>query len=297
MSCKCNFHGFCIGIDDEQLRKLARQKSWKCNGCTATPNIDCAGATNDMKAVWIAIADINKQLTAMAKKNSGRGKISAVPFRRPRHDTIELAGVSNLRDKIISSKRVAHENKDPVILVNFVDAPSTHEFVREAKRKRISTQSFGYEGDPKPMYVDAQLTRASFLLFKYTKRLKKIGFAYVWISSGDIMLRENSNSRFIKIKTRSQVDEIEKEYLLRKKGKNKTPRTEPQQNSQQQQPTTSTATAASAASASATTSTPITETNPLKRQTAAAHRNNDSVHVILSESESDSEFKDVNSTA
>lgn len=39
---------------------------------------------------------------------------------------------------------------------------------------------YGYAGEARPIYVDEQLTKDTFLLLKYTKRLKKVGVNYVW---------------------------------------------------------------------------------------------------------------------
>lgn len=91
-----------------------------------------------------------------------------------------------------------------------------NQFVREAKAKRISTQHFGYQGDPKPIYVDEQVTIDTFMLFKYAKQLNKIGCQYVWLANGRIMTRINSTARFARITHKQQVDEIEKELLLKK---------------------------------------------------------------------------------
>lgn len=81
---------------------------------------------------------------------------------------------------------------------------------------------YGYAGESKPIYVDEQLTRQTFLLFKQAKNLKKVGCTYVWISNGDIMARVNSTSPFIKITQNHQVDELEKALILKKSSDNKT---------------------------------------------------------------------------
>lgn len=118
-------------------------------------------------------------------------------------------------DDISSAKLIKSADKDPVIVVVFKDDDTKHKFVREAKKKRISSKMYGYDGDEKPIYVDEQLTKDTFLLFKYTKKLKKCGFRFVWLSRGSIMARETSDSAFIKISTNKQVDELEKKQLLK----------------------------------------------------------------------------------
>lgn len=78
----------------------------------------------------------------------------------------------------------------------------------------------GYDGDEMPVYVDEQITKESFMLFKNAKKLKKVGYAYVWISNGDIMVRRNPKSPFIKITSQEQIDSLETAELLRKKDGN-----------------------------------------------------------------------------
>lgn len=70
---------------------------------------------------------------------------------------------------------------------------------------------YGYAGEPQPIYVDTQITRESFLLFKLAKNLKKIGVKFVWLSlDGDILVREKPNAPIISIKNAAQISEIEK---------------------------------------------------------------------------------------
>lgn len=125
---------------------------------------------------------------------------------------IEMQG--QIKDTV-TAKRLTYQNREPVIVVEFNDEHLKRQFVKEAKKKRISTQMFGYEGEIIPIYVDEQLTRQTFLLFKYAKKLKKIGCQYVWIANGDIMARINATSQFVKITQKHQVDEMEKELLTK----------------------------------------------------------------------------------
>lgn len=131
----------------------------------------------------------------------------------------KIASLIDLEDaveSITSAKMIRSADKDPVIVVVFKNEETKHKFVRESKMKRISSKMYGYDGDEKPIYVDEQLTKDTFLLFKHTKKLKKCGYRFVWLSRGNIMVRETSDSAFIKISTSKQVDELEKNQLLKK---------------------------------------------------------------------------------
>lgn len=121
----------------------------------------------------------------------------------------------------VVAKRIEYENREPVIVASFTDEKLKRQFVKQAKKKRISTEMYGYVGESKPIYVDEQLTRQTFMLFKHAKSLKKLGCTYVWISNGDIMARINSTSPFIKITQKHQVDELEKVLILKKSSDNK----------------------------------------------------------------------------
>lgn len=131
----------------------------------------------------------------------------------------KIAALIEMQEKIddtVAVKRIKHDGKPSVIYVTFPNEETKQLFVREAKAKRISTQMLGYQGEPKPVYVDEQVTKDTFMLFKYTKKLKQIGCKYVWLANGHIMTRISSTSRFVRITHKSQVDAIERELLLKR---------------------------------------------------------------------------------
>lgn len=80
---------------------------------------------------------------------------------------------------------------------------------------------YGYGGESLPIYVDDQLTKETFLLFKETKQLKKIGIAFVWLSNGNILVRETSDSQITRIESFTQLKEFEQSLLLKKQTKDK----------------------------------------------------------------------------
>lgn len=137
----------------------------------------------------------------------------------PMQAVLKIATLIEMHEKIensITVKRLSYQNREPVIVITFTDEQLKQQFVKEAKKKRISTLMFSYEGESKPIYVDEQLTRDTFLLFKYAKKLKKVGCTYIWIANGDIMSRVNSTAPFVKIKRKQQVDKIERELIMKK---------------------------------------------------------------------------------
>lgn len=106
-----------------------------------------------------------------------------------------------------------------MIIAEFNNTLKKNEFVKAAKKKRITSTMLGQEGEIKPIYVDEQLTRESYQLFSAAKGLKKIGMKHVWISQGDVLVREKDDSMVVKIQSQNQISEIEKKLVLNTKGK------------------------------------------------------------------------------
>lgn len=135
-----------------------------------------------------------------------------------------ISEVALLQGDVTSVRQQQYNNKCPVITAQFNCKEKKIQFVRAAKTKKISTQMYGYDGEPQPIYVDTQITRESFLLFKSAKELKKLGVRFVWLTiEGEILIREKPNDRIICIKNEKQIMEIQKSILLRNKTTEKLP--------------------------------------------------------------------------
>lgn len=132
---------------------------------------------------------------------------------------LKIASISEVQineNDIDFAKKLNYRNKQSAIMIKFNNEEKKNEFVKAAKIKKISTVMYGYGGEPLPIYVDPQLTRESFSLFKYAKKLKRVGIAFVWISvNGEILVRERPTSNIINVKTEVQIDEIERGIILR----------------------------------------------------------------------------------
>lgn len=108
------------------------------------------------------------------------------------------------------------------------------EFVKAAKKKRLSTNKCGYSGSDTPIYVDEQLTQHTFELLEQAKALKKVGMKYVWTSNGDVLCREKDDTPVTRISSHDKIKSIEKRLILSSKKNNK-----PAKNKKQNKPTTS----------------------------------------------------------
>lgn len=187
-------------------------------------NKQLSGELSSLTTKYALLSEELKQLKGRTNANEQTNLASNVLIRGVSDDDDPLASVQKIADLIemtdqigdkTKAKRITYEGKHTVIYVTFADNDVKRKFVRAAKAKRISTQMFGYDGEPKPIYVDEQVTKDTFMLFLYAKKLKKIGCKFVWLSNGRVLTRINEESEFVQITQRSQVDEIETKLLLK----------------------------------------------------------------------------------
>lgn len=80
---------------------------------------------------------------------------------------------------------------------------------RRFNRSRQGSEKLNYEhtgvvGDKRPIYIDEHLPYSTRKLFFHTREFaKKHEFKFCWISNGRVLLRKDSNSKFIHVKTES----------------------------------------------------------------------------------------------
>lgn len=103
------------------------------------------------------------------------------------------------------------------LLIRFAPNEKKKELMRSARAKRLGTNMFGYNGDNKPIYIDEQLTKQTHYLLMRAKKLKALGIKYVWVSNGDILVRQKDGEKVSKITSEQQIDSIEKGLVLKKK--------------------------------------------------------------------------------
>lgn len=129
----------------------------------------------------------------------------------------ELANIEIKQGDVVTARRIHSKTKESCVMVQFAVDTKKRDVVKASKAKRLNTQMYGYTGEARPIYVDEQLTRESFLLFKRAKNLKKYGVKFVWIANGNILAREAPNEAVIHIKTMDQITEMEHAIMIRDK--------------------------------------------------------------------------------
>lgn len=147
-----------------------------------------------------------------------------------------IVGIELQNDDFVFAKR--SENKQDSMTVRFKSDSKKVEFVKAAKKKRLSTKMCDYEGEDKPIYVDEQLTQGTYELLAQAKALKKVGMKYVWTSNGNILCREKDDSHVIKISSAAQIQSIEKKMMSsnkKKKQKGKQSKAKPKQQSESEE--------------------------------------------------------------
>lgn len=119
---------------------------------------------------------------------------------------LEIEGTVEIHSNAIADKQV--------IIAKFNDMDIKTKFIKSAKKKKITTNTLGLTGTPSPVYVDEQLTKDTYQLLARAKQLKKIGYKFIWVSNGEILIRENDEAKVTKITSAHQITELEKKHAL-----------------------------------------------------------------------------------
>ncbi|CAH1962501.1 unnamed protein product [Acanthoscelides obtectus] len=62
--------------------------------------------------------------------------------------------------------------------------------------------------ESKRIFVDEELTKETYQLFKHSRQLKGVGYKYVWHREGKILARKNDGSDIIFIRNVNQVNDL-----------------------------------------------------------------------------------------
>lgn len=126
----------------------------------------------------------------------------------------QIANVEMTRNDIVVANRRDYNGKT-AIHAKFHNVDTKCGFVKAAKKKRISTAMYGYKGEAKPIFIDEHVTAETYKLFTQAKLLRKCGIKYIWISNGEVLVREGDNSKVTRIVPSSQITDIETQLALK----------------------------------------------------------------------------------
>lgn len=85
-----------------------------------------------------------------------------------------------------------------------------NEIIKQAKRMRVSTTMLGLEGDERPVFVDEITTQQTRSLYAEARKLRDYGVKYVWVSKGDVLIREKDGAKVQRIDSLHTIEQIKK---------------------------------------------------------------------------------------
>lgn len=95
------------------------------------------------------------------------------------------------------------------VLVRFTRRSKRNEILAKARKARLSTESLGFRGPSKPVFVNEHLTRKNKqLLGAAIARKKVVQWKFVWSSNGKIFARRAESTPIIRITSLTDVDRM-----------------------------------------------------------------------------------------
>lgn len=94
------------------------------------------------------------------------------------------------------------------IIVSFKNTEVKKSFMMQKKSKvnQLTTSNIGFDGTPKKIFINDQLTDIDGVLFSKAKALKDAGlFKYVWTSMGKVLMRRGENQPIIRIRSEDDL--------------------------------------------------------------------------------------------
>ncbi|CAG9771551.1 unnamed protein product [Ceutorhynchus assimilis] len=77
-----------------------------------------------------------------------------------------------------------------------------------AKKGKITTSSVGVGDENTPIYINEDMSKDTYTLFKKAKELKNVDYKHVWHRDGKILARKNDNDKPVHIKNEAMLDEL-----------------------------------------------------------------------------------------
>lgn len=111
--------------------------------------------------------------------------------------------------KVVSKVQLAYRmggakpNKaNPPIRITFESQEDKKKWMMAKKNSELTTEIIGQFATPEPIYINHDLTKQNFQLFREAKQFKKDNnFKYLWVSNGKILLRKTDVSKTILVRS------------------------------------------------------------------------------------------------
>lgn len=156
---------------------------------------------NDLK---LEILQIKKQLNKSEQKDLNKNiTVHGVPYRNGENAVEIVKKIADqlqvpMADEKFTAFRLGRTNieKSPIKVV-FQNEETKKNILRSKLKVGLNTQSIGFRENNK-IYLNHDLTKHNLKLFKEAQKFKKDnGYKFLWISSGNILLRKEENSKII----------------------------------------------------------------------------------------------------
>lgn len=79
-----------------------------------------------------------------------------------------------------------------------------------SKKGKLTLRNTKFSESDQRIFVDEELTKETYNLFKYSKQLKGVGYKYVWHRDGKVLARKNDESKIIAIRNEGHVRDLMK---------------------------------------------------------------------------------------
>lgn len=96
------------------------------------------------------------------------------------------------------------------IRAEMADPDKRNELIKKAKLRKVSTAMLGYAGDNRPIYVDEITTQHTRSLYAEARKLRECGVKFVWMSNGDVLIREKDGAKVQRIDSVYQIERIKR---------------------------------------------------------------------------------------
>ncbi|KAH9365763.1 hypothetical protein HPB48_016851 [Haemaphysalis longicornis] len=95
------------------------------------------------------------------------------------------------------------------VIVRFTRRSKRNEILAKARKARLTTESLGFDGTSKPVFLNEHLTpKNKQLLGAAVARKKEVGWKFVWTAEGKILARRGESTPIMRIASMSDVERM-----------------------------------------------------------------------------------------
>lgn len=176
----------------------------------------------DMKKLIVKNVELereNQRLQSRVDELEQYQRLNNLEIKGLPNDCDELEAVKEISKKLnevinASDIDICHKIDTPNstvknVLVRFTRRSKRNEILAKARKARLSTQSLGFHGTSKPVFVNEHLTQKNKqLLGAAIARKKVVQWKFVWSSNGKILARRAESTPIIRITSLTDVDRM-----------------------------------------------------------------------------------------